>query len=159
VVKGLQHPEDAKLAVRAGCDGIIVSNHGGRQLDGAVGSLDMLPKVVEAVGKDTTVLFDSGTRTGVDILKAFCLGAKGVLIGRPGIYGYAIAGESSLVPYNRVKELTDPVSGKEGAQEVYLGLLADLDRSMSMSGIEDLQGCNKSALVAVENSLRFEMSN
>ncbi|KAK6505460.1 hypothetical protein TWF481_007361 [Arthrobotrys musiformis] len=131
VVKGIQHPDDAKLAVKAGCDGVIVSNHGGRQLDGAVGSLQMLPAIVDAVGKETSVLFDSGTRTGADILKAFCLGAKAVLIGRPTIYGYAVA-------------------GKQGAQEVLMGLLADLDRSMSMSGIIDLQDCDRSSLVANE---------
>ncbi|KAF3924439.1 hypothetical protein AA313_de0208887 [Arthrobotrys entomopaga] len=112
LVKGIQHPEDAKLAVQAACDGIIVSNHGGRQLDGAVGSLEMLPEIVKAVGDQTCVLFDSGIRTGPDILKAFCLGAKGVLIGRPAMYGYAVA-------------------GKDGAKEVLMGLLADLDRTMN----------------------------
>lgn len=96
VLKGIQHPEDAKLAMQAGCDGIIVSNHGGRQLDGAVGSLSMLPSIVDAVGDRMTVLFDSGVRTGADILKALCLGAKGVLVGRPTIAGYSIAGEKLL---------------------------------------------------------------
>lgn len=96
VLKGIQHPEDAKLAMQAGCDGIIVSNHGGRQLDGAVGSLSMLPSIVDAVGDQMTVLFDSGVRTGADILKALCLGAKGVLVGRPIIAGYSIAGGNLL---------------------------------------------------------------
>lgn len=82
VLKGILHVEDAKMAVEAGVQGIIVSNHGGRQLDGAVGSLEMLPEIVEAVGDEVTVLFDSGIRTGVDILKALSLGAKGVLVGR-----------------------------------------------------------------------------
>ena len=82
VLKGIQHVEDAKLAVEAGVQGIIVSNHGGRQLDGAVGSLEVLPEIVEAVGDQITVLFDSGIRTGVDIIKALSLGAKGVLLGR-----------------------------------------------------------------------------
>lgn len=123
VLKGIQHPEDAKAAVEAGVDGIIVSNHGGRQLDGAVGSLEMLPEIVEAVGDKLTVLFDSGIRTGVDIIKALCLGAKAVLVGRPAIYGLAIG-------------------GKEGAKQVLQGLLADLDQSMGLSGIKDIKSCN-----------------
>jgi isopentenyl diphosphate isomerase/L-lactate dehydrogenase-like FMN-dependent dehydrogenase len=96
VLKGIQHPEDAKLAVEHGCDGIICSNHGGRQLDGAVGSLEMLPEIVEAVGDKITVLFDSGIRTGVDVIKALSLGAKAVLVGRPAIYGLAVAGKVCL---------------------------------------------------------------
>lgn len=82
VLKGIQHVEDAKIAVQVGVQGIIVSNHGGRQLDGAIGSLEVLPEIVDAVGDKITVLFDSGIRTGVDVIKALCLGAKGVLIGR-----------------------------------------------------------------------------
>ena len=82
VLKGIQHVEDARMAVQAGMAGIVVSNHGGRQLDGAIGSLEVLPEIVEAVGDQLTVLFDSGIRTGVDIIKALSLGAKGVLIGR-----------------------------------------------------------------------------
>jgi len=82
VLKGIQHVEDAKMAVEAGVQGIIVSNHGGRQCDGAIGSLEVLPEIVDAVGDKVTVLFDSGIRTGVDIIKALCLGAKGVLLGR-----------------------------------------------------------------------------
>ena len=85
VLKGIQHVDDAKMAVEAGMQGIIVSNHGGRQLDGAIGSLEVLPEIVEAVGDKITVLFDSGIRTGVDVIKALCLGAKGVLIGRPWV--------------------------------------------------------------------------
>jgi len=82
VLKGIQHVDDARMAVQAGVDGIVVSNHGGRQLDGAVGSLEVLPEIVEAVGGRVTVLFDSGVRTGVDVVKALCLGAEGVLVGR-----------------------------------------------------------------------------
>ncbi|KAI4128337.1 MAG: hypothetical protein LQ338_002782 [Usnochroma carphineum] len=94
VLKGIQHVEDAKRAVEAGMHGIVVSNHGGRQLDGAIGSLEVLPEIVEAVGDKLTVLFDSGVRTGVDVIKALCLGAKGVLVGRPWVYGLAVAGKS-----------------------------------------------------------------
>lgn len=82
MLKGIQHVEDAKLAMKAGVHGIIVSNHGGRQLDGAVGSLEALPEIVDAVGGEVTLLFDSGVRTGGDVVKALSLGAKGVLIGR-----------------------------------------------------------------------------
>jgi lactate 2-monooxygenase len=104
VLKGIQHPEDAKLAVEAGVDGIICSNHGGRQLDGAVGSLEMLPEIVEAVGDKLTVLFDSGIRTGVDIIKALSLGAKAVLIGRPAIYGLAVGGKASRTSKDETNE-------------------------------------------------------
>ena len=132
VLKGIQSVEDAKMAVKAGVQGIVVSNHGGRQLDGAVGSLEVLPEIVDAVGamgkeEEVTVLFDSGVRTGVDILKALCLGAKGVLVGRPWVYGLA-------------------VNGKYGAKHVLRGLLADLDQSMGLAGIRDLEGCNKGML-------------
>ena len=94
VLKGIQHPEDAKRAVEVGVQGIIVSNHGGRQMDGAMGSLEMLPECVEAVEGKIEVLFDSGIRTGVDVIKAMCLGASGVLIGRPWVYGLGIAGKA-----------------------------------------------------------------
>lgn len=94
VLKGIQDPEDALKAVEYGADGVVVSNHGGRQCDGAVGSLEMLPEVVEAVkgkkgylGEDFVVLFDSGIRTGVDVIKALSLGAKMVGVGRPWVYG------------------------------------------------------------------------
>lgn len=144
VLKGIQHVEDAKFALEAGCDGIVVSNHGGvydsssrlyeltlfnqgRQLDGAVGSLEMLPEIVDAVGGQMTVLFDSGIRTGVDILKALCLGAKAVLVGRPAIYGLA-------------------VGGKKGAKQVLQGILCDLDRSMGLTGIKQVKDCDRSFL-------------
>lgn len=91
---GIQCVQDAHLAVKAGVDGIVVSNHGGRQYDGAVGSLTMLPEIVDAVGDKLTVLFDSGVRSGADIMKALALGAKGVLVGRPIFYGLSVAGEA-----------------------------------------------------------------
>ncbi|CAG8960002.1 hypothetical protein HYFRA_00013190 [Hymenoscyphus fraxineus] len=128
VLKGIQkHPEDAKLAIEHGCDGIIVSNHGGRQLDGAVASLEMLPEIVDAVGDKATVLFDSGIRTAVDIIKALSLGAKAVLVGRPVIYGLGIA-------------------GKAGAKEVLQGILADLDQSMGLAGIQRVEDCKREML-------------
>ena len=96
VVKGVQHVEDAVAAVDAGADGVVVSNHGGRHLDGAISSLEALPDIVAAVGGATTVLFDSGIRGGVDAVIALALGARAVLIGRPYIYGLAAAGEAGV---------------------------------------------------------------
>jgi len=93
LVKGIQTAADAEQAVHAGVGGIIVSNHGGRQYDGARGSLDALLEVAQAVGRRVDVLFDSGIRTGADITKALCLGAKAVLVGRPVVYGLGARGE------------------------------------------------------------------
>lgn len=131
VLKGIQHVDDAKKAVDVGMDGIVVSNHGGRQLDGAVGSLEMLPEIAEAVGDKITVLFDSGIRTGVDIIKALSLGAKAVLVGRPAVYGFAVA-------------------GPEGAKQVLQGLLADFDQSLGLAGIDGVKGCKKEILRRVQ---------
>lgn len=97
VLKGIQSVADAKKAAEIGMDGIVVSNHGGRQQDGGVASLKMLPKVVEAVGKRLTVIFDSGIRGGADIVKALALGADMVLIGRPYIYGMALGGYEGVI--------------------------------------------------------------
>ncbi|GLA49570.1 hypothetical protein CBS147343_7946 [Aspergillus niger] len=127
VLKGIQHVDDAKLALEAGCDGIVVSNHGGRQVDGAIGSLEVLPEIVDAVGGKMTVLFDSGVRTGADIIKALCLGADAVLVGRPVIYGLAI-------------------DGKNGAEAVMKGLLADLWQTMSLSGIRTVAECTRNKI-------------
>ena len=127
VLKGIQHVDDARKAVEAGMDGIVVSNHGGRQLDGAIGSLEVLPEIVDAVGDKLTVLFDSGIRTGADIIKALCLGAKGVLIGRY----VSFLSLCSLFPY--YKKLTSggrpwvyglAIGGKMGARDAVRGLLA-----------------------------------
>jgi L-lactate dehydrogenase (cytochrome) len=87
ILKGILDVEDAKLAVAAGADAIVVSNHGGRQLDGAMSSIEALPAIVDAVGHQTEVWFDGGVRTGQDILKATALGAKGSMIGRAFLYG------------------------------------------------------------------------
>ena len=96
LLKGIQHPDDARQAVDSGMDGVIVSNHGGRQVDGAIASLDALPAVAEAVGDQTTVLFDSGIRTGTDVIKALALGARAVLVARPYAYGLALAGQAGV---------------------------------------------------------------
>ena len=96
LLKGILHPDDARLAVEHGVDGIVVSNHGGRQVDGALGSLDSLPRVVAAVDGRIPVLLDSGIRGGADVFKALALGARAVLIGRPYVYGLALAGEDGV---------------------------------------------------------------
>ena len=119
VLKGIQTVEDAKLAVQYGMQGIVVSNHGGRQQDGGVGSLDMLPDIVDAVGKDLEVIFDSGVRCGADVAKALALGAKMVLIGRPYVYGLAIA-------------------GREGVRHVLQSTLGDLQLTLHLSGISSV---------------------
>ncbi|KAK4128251.1 FMN-dependent alpha-hydroxy acid dehydrogenase [Parathielavia appendiculata] len=124
VLKGVLSVQDAEMAVKYGMDGIVVSNHGGRQLDGAVPSLEMLPEIVDAVGDRLTVLFDSGVRTGGDVLKALALGAKAVLVGRPVIYGLGVA-------------------GGEGARHVLAGLLADVDQSMGLAGVQKVAELNR----------------
>ncbi|NLU70160.1 lactate 2-monooxygenase [Streptomyces sp. HNM0574] len=114
-LKGILHPDDARRAVDAGVDGVVVSNHGGRQVDGAVAALDALPDVVRAVGDSVEILFDSGIRTGSDVLKALALGARAVLLGRPYAYGLAHGGE-------------------DGVRHVLRSLLADLDLTLGLSG-------------------------
>lgn len=94
IIKGILDADDARNAVRLGADGIVVSNHGGRQLDGAIPTARALPRVVDAVGDDLTVLADSGVRSGVDVIRLLALGAKGVLLGRAYIYALAAAGEA-----------------------------------------------------------------
>jgi (S)-mandelate dehydrogenase len=94
IVKGIVRPDDAERAVAAGCDAIVVSNHGGRQLDGGIATLDALPGVVAAAGGRASVLIDGGVRRGVDVLKALALGAEAVLVGRATLYGACIGGEA-----------------------------------------------------------------
>jgi isopentenyl diphosphate isomerase/L-lactate dehydrogenase-like FMN-dependent dehydrogenase len=129
VLKGIQHVDDARRAADAGMDGIVVSNHGGRQVDGAVASLDALPSIVDAVGDQLAVLFDSGIRTGADVLKALALGAQAVLLGRPYAYGLAHG-------------------GADGVRHVVRSLLADLDLTMALSGHRTLDELTPSSLTA-----------
>jgi L-lactate dehydrogenase (cytochrome) len=115
VVKGIQHADDAREAVRRGVDGIVVSNHGGRQVDGAIGSLDALPAIAEATGNDLAILFDSGIRSGADAIKALALGADAVCLGRPYIWGLALEGQA-------------------GVETVLKMVLAELDLSLALCG-------------------------
>ena len=157
LLKGIQSMDDALLAADHGMDGVIVSNHGGRQLDGAIGSLEVLPEIAEAVRgrkiparrtregpangavnadagpseEDFRVLFDSGIRTGVDVIKALCLGAHAVLVGRPWVYGLGIA-------------------GKNGARDAMRGILADLDQSMGLAGLQSIEHCKREMIRRVQ---------
>jgi L-lactate dehydrogenase (cytochrome) len=96
ILKGIMDVDDARTAVKLGADGIVVSNHGGRQLDGAQSSISALPAIADAVGSDTEVLFDGGIRTGADIMRALALGARACMIGRPYIYGLGAGGEAGV---------------------------------------------------------------
>ena len=96
VLKGILHPDDARRAFEMGVDAIVVSNHGGRQVDGVIGTLDALVGIREAVGPDPTVLLDSGIRSGADVFKALALGADAILLGRPYFYGLAVAGQRGV---------------------------------------------------------------
>jgi isopentenyl diphosphate isomerase/L-lactate dehydrogenase-like FMN-dependent dehydrogenase len=120
VLKGIQHVADARRAAEAGMDGIIVSNHGGRQVDGAIGSLDALPGIAAAVGDELPVLFDSGVRGGADVVKALALGARAVLLGRPYAYGLGLGGEAGVRHVLRsVLAETDLTLGLAGHRSVY----------------------------------------
>jgi lactate 2-monooxygenase len=127
LLKGILHPVDAARALEAGVDGLIVSNHGGRQVDGAIGALDALPAVVKEINGSIPVLFDSGIRRGADVFKALALGAKAVLFGRPFVWGLAVAGE-------------------QGVRDVILNLLADLDLTLALSGHTSCRALDASAL-------------
>src|ERR1700728_1006107 len=129
VLKGIQSAEDALLAVEHGIEGIIVSNHGGRQVDGAMGSLQALTGVVEAVSERTEVLFDSGIRSGSDALKALALGARAVCLGRPYVWGLALGGE-------------------QGVRVVLRAFLAELDLNMALSGHASIDEVGMHTLVA-----------
>jgi isopentenyl diphosphate isomerase/L-lactate dehydrogenase-like FMN-dependent dehydrogenase len=124
ILKGIIAPEDAALAVQNGADGLVVSNHGGRQLDGVIGTLDALPDVVEAVGGKIPVLMDGGIRRGSDILKALALGAKAVLVGRPPLWGLG-------------------AFGQPGVERVLWMLGAELKLAMALAGMAKLGDINR----------------
>ena len=130
LLKGIQSVEDARRAARNGIDGIVVSNHGGRQVDGAIASLDALPRIAKAVGNRMAVLFDSGIRTGRDAYKALALGADAVLIGRPFLYGLALG-------------------GRGGTRHVMRTLVAELDRTLERAGYASHRGLSPGSLAEV----------
>jgi lactate 2-monooxygenase len=119
LLKGLLHPEDAVRAVDLGADGVYVSNHGGRQVDGSLAALEALPAIARAVGDKVPVLMDSGVRTGADAVKALALGARAVGLGRPYAYGLALGGE-------------------EGVRAVLAHVLAELELTLALSGVRSL---------------------
>jgi isopentenyl diphosphate isomerase/L-lactate dehydrogenase-like FMN-dependent dehydrogenase len=128
LLKGIQHPDDARCAAAAGIDGVIVSNHGGRQLDGAIGSLDALERVVDA---DTglEILFDSGVRSGADVAKALAVGARAALVGRPYMWALGVA-------------------GADGVAEFLRNLLAELDLTLALSGHAHVDELDRDCLAA-----------
>jgi lactate 2-monooxygenase len=127
VLKGILHPEDAREARERGVDGIVVSNHGGRQIDGAIASLEALPAILEEAGEGMAVMLDSGIRSGADAFKALALGADAVLIGRPYLWGMALDGQS-------------------GVEIVLRCLLAELDLTMALSGFTTVDEIDSGAL-------------
>lgn len=128
LLKGILHPDDARRAIDAGIDGLIISNHGGRQVDGAVSSIEVLPAIAQATGGAIPLILDSGVRTGADVFKALALGATAVAIGRPYVYGLALAGEA-------------------GVREVLENLWADFELSMRLSGCAHLGEITSQKLV------------
>jgi L-lactate dehydrogenase (cytochrome) len=127
LVKGLLHPDDAREAAARGADGIIVSNHGGRQVDGAIAALDALAEVAEATAGELPLILDSGIRGGADALKALALGADAVCLGRPYIWGLALAGEA-------------------GVEAVLRMVLAELDLTMALCGFTTVEAIDRGAL-------------
>jgi L-lactate dehydrogenase (cytochrome) len=127
LIKGVMAVEDAKLAREHGCDGIMVSNHGGRQLDGAVAPLRVLPEIAAEVGRDMTVILDGGVRRGTDVLKALALGARFVLIGRPFLYAAAVRGEAGVSHGIRLMK-------------------QEIDRDLAMLGITELSQMTRDRL-------------
>jgi lactate 2-monooxygenase len=120
LLKGVLHPDDARRAIDHGIDGIVVSNHGGRQVDGSIASLDALPPIVDVVNGRIPVLLDSGVRSGADIFKALALGATAVCIGRPYVYGLAI-------------------DGQHGVENVMRNLIAEFELTMALAGCESVK--------------------
>ena len=128
ILKGILHNDDAKLAVKYGMDGILVSNHGGRQVDGSISSIAALPKIAKAVKGQIPILMDSGIRGGADVFKALALGADAVGLGRPHIFGLTLA-------------------GADGVTEVIRQLQADFELTMALSGCKNVSEINRGCLV------------
>ena len=131
MLKGILHPDDARKAVELGIDAMIVSNHGGRQVDDAIASLDALIAIRVAVGTQPTILFDSGIRSGTDVLIALALGANACLIGRPYVYGLALG-------------------GADGVRQVIENIVAELDLTMGLLGVARIDDLSRDLLVAAD---------
>jgi lactate 2-monooxygenase len=128
LLKGILHPDDARLAIDHGMDGIIISNHGGRQVDGSISTFEALPKIAEVVQEKIPILLDSGVRGGADTFKALALGARAVCIGRPYVYGLTIAGQ-------------------QGVCEVLRNFLADFDLTMGLAGCKNISEITRESLM------------
>ena len=128
IIKGIMDPEDARLAVRSGADALIVSNHGGRQLDGALSSITALPAIVDAVGGQIEIHLDSGIRSGRDVIKALALGAHGVYIGRAFLYGLGAMGEAGVTKCLEI-------------------IRTELDLTMAFCGLTDIRDVSKEILI------------
>ncbi len=135
IVKGVLTAEDCRKAIDLGCDGVIVSNHGGRQLDGAPATIDVLPEIAAAVGDRLEILLDGGVRRGTDVLKALAVGAKAVLIGRPYVWGLAVGGE-------------------DGVSHMLELLRAETKRSMQLMGCRSIHDLDQSWLMHVGSTLK-----
>jgi len=127
IIKGILDEQDARLAADSGADALIVSNHGGRQLDGAISSIKALPGIVDAVGKDIEVWMDGGIRSGQDVLKAWALGARGTMIGRPFLYGLGAMGEAGVTKCLEI-------------------IRNEMDITMAFTGHRDIQNVTKDIL-------------
>ena len=132
LLKGVLHRDDARRALEHGLDGIVVSNHGGRQIDGEIAALDALPGIVAAVAGRIPVLLDTGVRGGADVVKALALGARSVLIGRPYVYALALAGEPGVV-------------------ELLRNVIAELDLTMGLAGLRDVSEIGPGVLGAQQS--------
>ncbi len=130
ILKGILDKEDARLAAESGCDALIVSNHGGRQLDGAPSSIEILPEIVDEMGDKVEIHIDGGIRSGQDVLKAMCLGAKGTYIGRPFLYGLG-------------------ANGKQGVTKALEIIRNELDTTMALCGRRDVNTLNRDNLYSV----------
>ena len=131
MLKGILHPDDARRAIELGIDAMIVSNHGGRQVDNAIASLDALINIREAVGRQPTILLDSGIRSGTDVLIALALGADACLIGRPYVYGLAIR-------------------GADGVSQVIENIVAELDLTLGLLGIPSIAALSADVVVPAQ---------
>lgn len=130
LLKGILHPDDARKAVDMGMDGIVVSNHGGRQVDGAISSLEALPTITKTIDGQIPVLIDGGIRSGSDVFKALALGATAVCIGRPYVYSLAVAGE-------------------QGVRELICNMLSDIELTMGLAGCPRIADIKKHCLLRI----------